>query len=81
MTKPAELTTERLLLRPFRLSDVDDVFEYGSDPEWAAFASRPYTRSDAERGRGEGRAHVVEHEAHLRRSPQWPRRRRSGAGG
>ena len=49
MTKPAELTTERLLLRPFRLSDVDDVFEYGSDPEWAAFASRPYTRSDAER--------------------------------
>ena len=49
MTKPTELKTERLLLRPFRLSDTDDVLEYGSDPEWAAFSPRPYTRSDAEK--------------------------------
>ena len=39
MTRPTEITTERLLLRPFRLSDVDDVLAYASDPEWAAFLS------------------------------------------
>lgn len=33
-----ELRTERLTLRPFRLSDVDDVLRYSSDPEWAFFA-------------------------------------------
>ena len=33
MTKPTELRTERLLLRPFRLSDIDDVVEYAGDPE------------------------------------------------
>jgi len=47
-----ELETERLLLRPFRLEDVDDVFEYASDPEWASFlpstVPQPYTRKDAE---------------------------------
>ena len=48
MTKPTELKTERLLLRPFRLSDVDDVLEYASDPEWAAFRLRPYDRGVAE---------------------------------
>ena len=49
MTKPTELTTERLLLRPFSLSDIDDVVEYASDPEWAAFRLRPYDRGAAER--------------------------------
>ena len=49
MTKPTELKTERLLIRPFRLSDVDDVLEYASDPEWAAFRLRPYDRGAAER--------------------------------
>ena len=49
MTKPTELKTERLLLRPFRLSDVGDVLEYASDPEWAAFRLRPYDRGAAER--------------------------------
>ena len=48
MTRPTELTTERLLLRPFRLSDVDDVLAYASDPEWAAFYPRPYDRGKAE---------------------------------
>ena len=45
-----ELTTDRLLLRPFRLEDVDDVFEYASDPEWARYSPlpQPYTRRDAE---------------------------------
>ena len=32
MTKPTELNTERLLLRPFRLSDIDDVLDYAGDP-------------------------------------------------
>ena len=45
-----ELKTERLLLRPFRLEDVDDVFDYASDPEWARYSllPQPYLRRDAE---------------------------------
>ena len=48
MTKPTELNTERLLLRPFRLSDIDDVLDYASDPDWAAFYPRPYDRGSTE---------------------------------
>ena len=52
MSKDAvELKTERLLLRPFQLKDVDDVFEYARDPEWARYLPHlrlPYTRRDAE---------------------------------
>ena len=45
-----ELKTERLVLRPFRLEDVDDVFEYARDPDWARFlpVPQPYERRDAE---------------------------------
>ena len=49
--KPAVvLRTERLVLRPFRLEDVDDFFEYARDPDWARYLAlpQPYTRSDAE---------------------------------
>ena len=49
MTKPTDLTTERLLLRPFSLSDIDDVLAYASDDEWAAFHPRPYDRGAVER--------------------------------
>ena len=35
--RSVELKTERLILRPFRIRDVDDVFEYVSDPGFAAF--------------------------------------------
>ncbi|MCY4110286.1 MAG: GNAT family N-acetyltransferase [Chloroflexi bacterium] len=47
---PKEIRTERLLLRPFRMSDVDDVFQYAQDPEWARYlhVPQPYLRSDAE---------------------------------
>ena len=48
MAEPTELRTERLLLRPFRLSDIDDVLAYASDPEWPAFYSRPYDRGAVE---------------------------------
>ena len=46
-----ELRTERLLLRPFKLEDVDDVFDYASDAEWARYLPRvpqPYTHKAAE---------------------------------
>ena len=45
-----ELRTERLLLRPFRSGDVDDVFAYATDPEWSRYlpVPDPYTRRDAE---------------------------------
>ena len=47
---PPDLRTDRLLLRPYRMSDVDDVFEYGKDPEWARYLGvpQPYTRRSAE---------------------------------
>ena len=52
MAEGVELKTERLLLRPFRLEDVNDVFEYARDPEWAKYLlqriPQPYTREDAE---------------------------------
>ena len=48
MTKPIELRTERLLLRPFSLSDIDAVLEYASDPEWATYYRGPYDRGQAE---------------------------------
>jgi ribosomal-protein-alanine N-acetyltransferase len=45
------LTTARLTLRPYRLSDVDDVFGRTIDPEFSRFLAlpQPYDRSDAER--------------------------------
>ena len=46
-----ELITERLLLRPFKLEDVNDVFEYASDAKWARYLPRvpqPFTRRAAE---------------------------------
>lgn len=48
---PAEIQTERLILRPFRLTDVDDVLAYAHDPEWSRFLRvlpRPYEREHAE---------------------------------
>ncbi len=48
---PREICTERLLLRPFRLTDVDDVFAYVSDPEWSLYLPQvpfPYERRNAE---------------------------------
>ena len=51
MTESVQLKTERTLLRPFRLTDVDDVFDYSSDREWARYLDRvpqPFTRRAAE---------------------------------
>ncbi len=48
---PESIQTERLILRPFQLGDVDDVFEYARDPEWSRFLRilpRPYERKHAE---------------------------------
>jgi len=46
-----ELPTARLLLRPFRTSDVDDALAYRNDAEFARFLPhipQPFTRGDAE---------------------------------
>lgn len=37
------LETERLVLRPIRLSDAQDMFEYASDDEVAKFVFEPHT--------------------------------------
>jgi ribosomal-protein-alanine N-acetyltransferase len=47
---PAVIETERLVLRPFRLDDVDEVFAYARDPEFTRYLRilpRPYEREHA----------------------------------
>lgn len=49
---PAEIETDRLRLRPWRLGDAEDVLAYAQDPEWSRYIRLlpvPYTREDAER--------------------------------
>lgn len=50
MPEPTEIKTERLLLRPFRLKDVDDVYAYAKEPEFSRFLPlpSPYEYRDAE---------------------------------
>ena len=51
MSAPTVLHTERLLLRPFQDSDVEDALSYRDDREFAQFLPRipqPFTRADAE---------------------------------
>src|SRR3954449_2931458 len=51
MTAPIVLRTERLTLRPFQDSDVEDALSYRDDPEFARFLPhipQPFTRRDAE---------------------------------
>ena len=48
---PIVLRTERLTLRPFQDSDVEDALSYRDDPEFARFLAhipQPFTRRDAE---------------------------------
>lgn len=52
MDKAVEIRTERLLLRPFTMDDVDDVLEYANDPESARYQKNirlgPSSRKDVE---------------------------------
>ncbi len=41
MAEPTEIRTERLLLRPFKLTDADDVYAYANDLEWSRFLPLP----------------------------------------
>jgi ribosomal-protein-alanine N-acetyltransferase len=49
--RPVELQTQRLILRPFHVDDVEDVLSYAADPEFGRYLidmpDHPYTRSDA----------------------------------
>ena len=47
---PESIQTPRLLLRPFRFDDSDDIYAYASDPEWGRFLAhgQPYERRHAE---------------------------------
>ena len=42
------LNTERLLLRQFRLEDIDDIVKMGGFPTWDLSGPNPYTRQHAE---------------------------------
>lgn len=51
-TLPEVIDTSRLRLRPWELTDVEDVLSYAQDPEWSRFLRAlpvPYTRNDAEK--------------------------------
>lgn len=41
MAEPTEIRTERLLMRPFRLKDADDVYAYAKEPEFGRFLPLP----------------------------------------
>lgn len=48
---PEVIETQRLRLRPWELGDIDDVFSYARDDEWARYLRllpRPYHRRHAE---------------------------------
>jgi ribosomal-protein-alanine N-acetyltransferase len=48
---PTEITTERLVLRPFQADDVEDALAYRDDAEFARFLPhipQPFTHRDAE---------------------------------
>lgn len=51
MAMPAEITTRRLRLRPYRWQDLDDIMAYATDADWARYlpVPWPYTRHDGER--------------------------------
>jgi ribosomal-protein-alanine N-acetyltransferase len=48
---PSVIATERLLLRPWTLDDLEDLLAYACDEEWGRFlpVPQPYTRVDARR--------------------------------
>lgn len=48
-TREFEIRTERMLLRPHRLEDVDDIFEFAGDPEWGRYlpVPMPYLKEHA----------------------------------
>jgi [ribosomal protein S5]-alanine N-acetyltransferase len=49
--QPSEICTERLLLRPFQVGDVDDSLSFRNDIEFARFLPhipQPFTKEDAE---------------------------------
>jgi RimJ/RimL family protein N-acetyltransferase len=49
--EPTELRTDRLLLRPFRFDDLDDVLAYATDEKWAHYLfaiPQPYTGRNGE---------------------------------
>jgi [ribosomal protein S5]-alanine N-acetyltransferase len=53
MDKSIELKTARLLLRPYKKTDINDLIEISCDPEWARYQTgippTPYSRESAEK--------------------------------
>ena len=47
---PKSIESNRLLLRPHRFGDVEDILVYAIDPEWSRYmpVPHPYARKDAE---------------------------------
>lgn len=48
---PKKFQSERLLYRPYKFEDIDQILKYAADLEWARYlpVPVPYTRADAEK--------------------------------
>ncbi len=48
---PKNFNSERLIYRPYKFEDIDQILKYAADPEWARYlpVPVPYTRGDAEK--------------------------------
>lgn len=39
---PERIAAERLILRPYRISDADDLFNYANDEDWSRYITPPH---------------------------------------
>ena len=59
--QPATLTTERLILRPWRDGDLDPLFAINGDPESMRYFAATMTRAESDAWAARMRAHFAEH--------------------
>ena len=58
---PVTLTTERLILRPWRDEDLDPLFAINGDPESMRYFAATMTRAESDAWAARMRAHFAEH--------------------
>ncbi len=48
---PKNFQSKRLIYRPYKFEDIDQILKYAADPEWSRYlpVPVPYTRTDAEK--------------------------------
>ena len=59
--EPATLTTQRLILRPWRDEDLEPLFAINGDPESMRYFAAPMTRAESDAWAARMRAHIAEY--------------------